>query len=236
MRTPGYACVSCACGPALPTPPWPAYPGNGCYQRVSSGSRVNGPSCGHTFHRVLCFVAWLLKRAWEVLSGESMVMWGGAQRGTTAACFPYYYSDIFTKNTIEAEQFFRLRHTLCGYKSWSVLEEITTKAAAIAIVVEGRYLTVTDMRACSAYASACHAQLRLIGDPHGGYYDESRVWHPHVKAPAQATYGLGVGATTVVGPGGSRSRWASGSAPGAVSPGQTRSTDPTKARSSSLVQ
>ena len=40
---------------------------------------------------VLCFVAWLLKRAWEVLSGESMVMWGGAQRGTTAACFPYYY-------------------------------------------------------------------------------------------------------------------------------------------------
>ena len=41
---------------------------------------------------VLCFVAWLLKRAWEVLSGESMVMWGGAQRGTTAACFPYYYS------------------------------------------------------------------------------------------------------------------------------------------------
>ena len=43
--------------------------------------------------------------------------------------------DIFTKNTIEAEQFFRLWHTLCGYKSWSVLEEITTKAAAIAIVV-----------------------------------------------------------------------------------------------------
>ena len=39
---------------------------------------------------VLCF-AWLLKRAWEVLSGESRVMWGGAQRGTTAACFPYYY-------------------------------------------------------------------------------------------------------------------------------------------------
>ena len=120
-------------------------------------------------------------------------------------------------------------HTLCGYKSWSVLEEITTKAAAIAIVVEGRYLTVTDMRACNAYASACHAQLRLIEDPHGGYYDEGRVWHPHVKAPAQATYGLGVGATTVVGPGGSRSRWASGSAPGAVSPGQTGSTDPTKA-------
>ena len=45
------------------------------------------------------------------------------------------------------------------------------------------------------------AQLRLIGDPHGGYYDEGRVWHPHVKAPAQATYGLGVGATTMVGPG-----------------------------------
>ena len=47
-----------------------------------------------------------------------------------------------------------------------MLEEITTKAAAIAIVVGGRYLTVTDMRACNAYASACHAQLRLIGDPH----------------------------------------------------------------------
>ena len=59
-----------------------------------------------------------------------------------------------------------------------MLEEITTKAAAIAIVVEGRYLTVTDMRACNAYASACHAQLRLIGDSHGGYYDEGRVWHP----------------------------------------------------------
>ena len=40
--------------------------------------------------------------------------------------------------TIEADQFFRLWHTLCGYRSWSVLEEITTKAAAIAIVVEGR--------------------------------------------------------------------------------------------------
>ena len=37
-------------GPALPTPPKPAYPGNGCYQRVSSGSRVNGPNCGPTFH------------------------------------------------------------------------------------------------------------------------------------------------------------------------------------------
>ena len=34
--------------------------------------------------------------------------------------------------------------------------------------MEGRYLAVTDMRACNAYASACHAQLRLIGDPHGG--------------------------------------------------------------------
>ena len=109
--------------------------------------------------------------------------------------------DIFTKNTIEAEQFFRLWHTLCGYRSWSVLEEISTKAAAIAIVVEGRYLTVRDMRACSAYAGACHAQVQLIGEPEGGYYDESRVWHPHVKTPAQATCGLGVGATTVVGTG-----------------------------------
>ena len=51
----------------------------------------------------------------------------------------------------------------------------------------GSEVPVTDMRACSAYASACHAQLRLIEDPHGGYYDEGRVWHPHVKAPAQAT-------------------------------------------------
>ena len=100
-----------------------------------------------------------------------------------------------------------------------MLEEIATKAAAIAIVVEGRYLAVTDMRACNAYASACHAQLQLIGEPHGGYYDEGRVWHPHVKAPAQATYGLGVGATTIVGPGeagaaglGERAR---GSEPGA---------------------
>ena len=38
MRTPGYACVSCACGPALPTHPKPATPGSGCYQRVSSGT------------------------------------------------------------------------------------------------------------------------------------------------------------------------------------------------------
>ena len=92
-------------------------------------------------------------------------------------------------------------------------------------------------RARNAFTGPVRAASgRLIGDPHGGYYDEGRVWHPHVKAPAQATYGLGVGATTVVGPGGSRSRWASGSAPGAVSPGQTGSTDPTKARSSSLVQ
>ena len=156
-----------------------------------------------------------------VVSAISVALDGNRQAaGVTVRWIPTgeCLGDIFTKNTIEAEQFFRLWHTLCGYKSWSVLEEITTKAAAIAIVVEGRYLTVTDMRACNAYASACHAQLRLIGDPHGGYYDEGRVWHPHVKAPAQATYGLGVGATTVVGPGGSRSRWASGSAPGAVSP------------------
>ena len=56
-----------------------------------------------------------------------------------------------------------------------MLEEISTKAAAIAIVVEGRYLTVHDMRACNAYAGACHAQLQLIGEPQGGYYDKSSI-------------------------------------------------------------
>ena len=49
--------------------------------------------------------------------------------------------DIFTKHTIEADQFFRLWHTLCGYRSWSVLEEITGKAAAVAVMVEvGHFL------------------------------------------------------------------------------------------------
>ena len=40
--------------------------------------------------------------------------------------------------------------------------------------------------------------LQLIGQPHGGYYDEDRVWHPRASPPSQVTYGLGVGATTIV--------------------------------------
>ena len=50
MRTLGTYAYHAFAGPALPTPPKPAYPGNGCYQRVSSGRRVNGPNCGPTFH------------------------------------------------------------------------------------------------------------------------------------------------------------------------------------------
>ena len=41
-------------------------------------------------------------------------------------------------------------------------------------------------------------KLQLIGQPHGGYYDEDRVWHPRASPPSQVTYGLGVGATTIV--------------------------------------
>ena len=44
-------------------------------------------------------------------------------------------------------------------------------------------------------------ELQLIGQPHGGYYDERRVWHPRASPPSQVTYGLGVGATTIVGAG-----------------------------------
>ena len=106
--------------------------------------------------------------------------------------------DLFTKNTIEAEQFFKLWHTLCGYRSWSILEEISTKAAAIALMVQGSYVCVQDMKACNIYASACSMKLQLIGQPHGGYYDEDRVWHPRASPPSQVTYGLGVGATTIV--------------------------------------
>ena len=89
--------------------------------------------------------------------------------------------DIFTKNTIEAEQFFRLWHTLCGYKSWSVLEEITGKAAAVAIEVEGRFVSVQDTRQCHLMASACHIALNTY-------------------MSTQAA-GLGVGATTFQGSG-----------------------------------
>ena len=82
--------------------------------------------------------------------------------------------DIFTKHTIEADQFFRLWHTLCGYRSWSVLEEITGKAAAVAVVVEGWYFSVQDTKVCNMLAAACRTEL---------------------NAYSQAA-GLGVGATT----------------------------------------
>ena len=82
--------------------------------------------------------------------------------------------DIFTKHTIEADQFFKLWHTLCGYRSWSVLEEITGKAAAVAVVVEGWYFSVQDTKACNMLAAACRTEL---------------------NAYSQAA-GLGVGATT----------------------------------------
>ena len=85
--------------------------------------------------------------------------------------------DIFTKHTIEAEQFFKLWHTLCGYRSWSVLEEITGKAAAVAIEVDGRFVSVQDTRACHMMASACHLALNTY-------------------MSTQAA-GLGVGATTL---------------------------------------
>ena len=59
---------------------------------------------------VLCFVAWLLKRACEALSGESMVMcWGGAQLGTTAACFSYCYSHVLSNPYIETAIYTFLR-------------------------------------------------------------------------------------------------------------------------------
>ena len=73
-----------------------------------------------------------------------------------------------------------------------------TKAAAIALMVQGSYVCVQDMKACNIYASACSMKLQLIGQPHGGYYDEDRVWHPRASPPSQVTYGLGVGATTIV--------------------------------------
>ena len=82
-----------------------------------------------------------------------------------------------------------------------MLEEISTKAAAIALMVQGSYVCVQDMKACNIYASACSLKLQLIGQPHGGYYDERRVWHPRASPPSQVTYGLGVGATTIVGAG-----------------------------------
>ena len=87
----------------------------------------------------------------------------------------------FTKHAIEADQFFKLWHTLCGYRSWSVLDEITGKAAAMAIVVEGEYVSVQDMDALNMMASACHTSLNA-----------------YVSTQAA---GLGVGATTIVGSG-----------------------------------
>ena len=68
-------------------PDGPDVPGGSRWPRVSGA--CTGAQAASSARGV---VALLLKRAWEVLSGESMVMWGGAQRGTTAACFPYYYS------------------------------------------------------------------------------------------------------------------------------------------------
>ena len=127
--------------------------------------------------------------------------------------------DLFTKNTIEAEQFFKLWHTLCGYRSWSILEEISTKAAAIALMVQGSYVCVQDMKACNIYASACSVKLQLIGQPHGGYYDEDRVWHPRASPPSQVTYGLGVGATTIVGAGEAGATELAGVHPGQRVPG-----------------
>jgi len=71
----------------------------------------------------------------------------------------------------------KARHTLCGYRSWSVLEEITGKAAAVAIEVDGRFVSVQDTRACHMMASACHLALNAY-------------------MSTQAA-GLGVGATTL---------------------------------------
>ena len=61
--------------------------GGGLGKRAARG--LGGPVgwCPEDVGGVLCSVAWWLKRAWC----ESRVMWGGAQRGPTAACFPYYY-------------------------------------------------------------------------------------------------------------------------------------------------
>ena len=67
-------------------------------------------------------------------------------------------------------------------ESWSVLEEITGKAAAVAIEVEGRFVSVQDTRQCHLMASACHIALNTY-------------------MSTQAA-GLGVGATTFQGSGG----------------------------------
>ena len=56
----------------------------------------------------------------------------------------------------------------------SVLEEITGKAAAVAVVVEGWYFSVQDTKVCNMLAAACRTEL---------------------NAYSQAA-GLGVGATT----------------------------------------
>ena len=55
-----------------------------------------------------------------------------------------------------------------------MLEEITGKAAAVAVMVEGWYFSVQDTKACNMLAAACRTEL---------------------NAYSQAA-GLGVGATT----------------------------------------
>ena len=62
-----------------------------------------------------------------------------------------------------------------------MLEEITGKAAAVAVEVDGRFVSVQDTRACHMMASACHLALKAY-------------------MSTQAA-GLGVGATTLQGPG-----------------------------------
>mgnify|MGYP001173543033 CR=1 FL=1 len=73
MRTLGYACVSCVCGPALPTPPKPAYPGNGCYQRVSSGSggvaRWSRPGWPE---KLSCHLRWVADRLGSARGGGQL--------------------------------------------------------------------------------------------------------------------------------------------------------------------
>ena len=96
-------------------------------------------------------------------------------RGTQSG--PGDDSHATEEDSDEAEkegQFFRLWHMLCGYRSWSVLEEITGKAAAVAVVVEGWYFSVQDTKVCNMLAAACRTEL---------------------NAYSQAA-GLGVGATT----------------------------------------
>ena len=100
-------------------------------------------------------------------------------RGRLAAqCAPRADSQgpntLYRQGAVECSEGLRLWHTLCGYRSWSVLEEITGKAAAVAVVVEGWYFSVQDTKVCNMLAAACRTEL---------------------NAYSQAA-GLGVGATT----------------------------------------